>query len=72
MEKEDFLINKFFVEEIRKYIILKENYVGKMNMFGIERVYNMIGYVCVLMKLELEKYMDYDVGVYCDDDWSLV
>ncbi|CAA7015840.1 unnamed protein product [Microthlaspi erraticum] len=70
-EKEEPLINKFLVEEIRKYITPKENRVGKINMFGTERVYNTIGHACVLMKIDLEKYMDYDVGAYCDDDWNL-
>ncbi|XP_010546711.1 PREDICTED: uncharacterized protein LOC104818707 [Tarenaya hassleriana] len=70
-EKEEPLINKFLVEEIRKYITPKENRVGKINMFGTERVHNTIGHACVLMKQDLEKYMDYDIGSYCDDDWNL-
>jgi len=70
-EKEEPLINKFLIEEIRQYITPKENRVGKINMFGTERVYNTIGHACALMKMELEKYMDYDVGAYCDDDWNL-
>ncbi|KAI3448617.1 hypothetical protein Pfo_005282 [Paulownia fortunei] len=69
--KEDPLINTFVVEEIRKYITPKENRVGKINIYGTEKVYNTIGHACVLMKKELEEYMDYDVGSYCKDDWIL-
>ncbi|KAH6826568.1 S-adenosyl-L-methionine-dependent methyltransferase [Perilla frutescens var. hirtella] len=69
--KEDPLINSFVVEEIRKYITPKENRLGKMNIFGTERVYNSIGHACAAMKEELEEYMDYDVGSYCKDDWTL-
>ncbi|KAL0387465.1 UNVERIFIED_CONTAM: hypothetical protein Sradi_2628300 [Sesamum radiatum] len=68
---EDPLINSFVVEEIRKYITPKENRVGKINIYGTERVYNTIGHACVVMKKELEEYMDYDVGSYCKDDWNL-
>ncbi|QCD89890.1 uncharacterized protein LOC114174314 [Vigna unguiculata] len=69
--KEDPLINFFITEEIRKYITPKENRVGKMNLYGTDKVYNTIGHACVLYKKELEKYMDYDIGSYCDDDWNL-
>ncbi|KAJ6762715.1 F22F7.17 PROTEIN [Salix purpurea] len=69
--KEVPLINTFIVEEIRKYITPKENRVGNMNIYGTERIYNTIGHACVLMKKELEEYMDYDIGSYCKDDWSL-
>lgn len=69
--KEDPLINAFVVEEIRKYVTPKENRVGKMNIYGTERVYNTIGHACVGVKKELEEYMDYDVGSYCKDDWIL-
>ncbi|KAL6511908.1 hypothetical protein OROGR_021505 [Orobanche gracilis] len=65
------LINTFVVEEIRKYITPKENRVGKINIYGAEKVYNTIGHACVRMKDELEEYMDYDVGSYCKDDWIL-
>ncbi|KAK4424643.1 hypothetical protein Salat_1657900 [Sesamum alatum] len=68
---EDPLINTFVVEEIRKYITPKENRVGKINIYGTERVYNTIGHACVAMKKELEEFMDYDVGSYCKDDWNL-
>ncbi|XP_045819050.1 probable methyltransferase At1g29790 [Trifolium pratense] len=69
--KEDPLINYFVTEEIRKYITPKENRVGKINLYGSDKVYNTIGHGCVLYKKELEKYMDYDIGSYCDDDWNL-
>lgn len=69
--KEDPLINAFVIEEIRKYITPKENRVGKVNIYGTERIYNTIGHACVLMKKELEEYMDYDIGSYCKDDWIL-
>ncbi|XP_004490294.1 probable methyltransferase At1g29790 [Cicer arietinum] len=69
--KEDPLINFFVTEEIRKYITPKENRVGKINLYGSDKVYNTIGHSCVLHKKEVEKYMDYDIGSYCDDDWNL-
>ncbi|XP_015967288.1 probable methyltransferase At1g29790 [Arachis duranensis] len=69
--KEDPLINFFLTEEIRKYITPKENRVGKINLYGTEKVYNTIGHACVLYKNELQQYMDYDIGSYCDDDWNL-
>lgn len=69
--KEEPLINTFVIEEIRKYITPKENRLGKINIYGTERIYNTIGHACVLFKKELEEYMDYDIGSYCDDDWNL-
>ncbi|KAK9292272.1 hypothetical protein L1049_020236 [Liquidambar formosana] len=69
--KEEPLINTFVIEEIRKYITPKENRIGKINIYGTERIYNTIGHACVLMKKELEEYMDYDIGSYCKDDWIL-
>ncbi|KAI3905792.1 hypothetical protein MKW92_024548 [Papaver armeniacum] len=68
---EDPLINSFVVEEIRKYITAKTNRVGKVNIYGTEKIYNTIGHACVLMKEELEEYMNYDIGSYCKDDWPL-
>lgn len=68
---EEPLINNFVIEEIRKYITPKGNKNGKVNIFKTERIYNTIGHACVLMKKELEDYMDYDVGSYCRDDWNL-
>ncbi|KAJ4823418.1 hypothetical protein Tsubulata_025582 [Turnera subulata] len=69
--KEEPLINTFVVEEIRKYITPRENRVGKINFYGTERIYNTIGHACVMVKKELEEYMDYDVGSFCKDDWNL-
>ncbi|XP_015875070.3 probable methyltransferase At1g29790 [Ziziphus jujuba] len=69
--KEEPLINTFVIEEIRKYITPKENRVGKVNIYGTERIYNTIGHACVLYKKELEEYMDYDIGSYCEDDWNV-
>ncbi|KAL3814678.1 hypothetical protein ACJIZ3_015946 [Penstemon smallii] len=69
--KEDPLINTFVIEEIRKYITPKENRVGKINIYGTEKIYNTVGHACVLMKKELEEYMDYEIGSYCKDDWIL-
>ncbi|KAK9084182.1 hypothetical protein Scep_030653 [Stephania cephalantha] len=68
---EDPLINFFIVEEIRKYITPKVNRVGKINIYGTGKTYNTVGHACVLMKKELEEYMNYDVGSYCKDDWNL-
>lgn len=69
--KEEPLINNFVIEEIRKYITPKENRLGKMNIYGSERIYNTIGHACVAFKKDLEEYMDYDIGSYCNDDWKL-
>ncbi|XP_009784071.1 probable methyltransferase At1g29790 [Nicotiana sylvestris] len=69
--KEDPLINTFVIEEIRKYITLKENRHKKVNIYGTEGIYNTIGHACVSMKKELEEYMDYDIGSYCKDDWNI-
>ncbi|XP_068660276.1 probable methyltransferase At1g29790 [Aristolochia californica] len=69
--KEDPLINFFTVEEIRKYITSKKNRLGKINIYGADKTYNTIGHSCVLMKEELEEYMNYDIGSYCKDDWNL-
>lgn len=70
--KEDPLINTFVVEEIRKYITPKESRnIGKINIYGTGKIYNTIGHACVLMKKELEEYMDYDIGSYCKDDWNI-
>ncbi|KAF5454057.1 hypothetical protein F2P56_023757 [Juglans regia] len=69
--KEEPLINTFVIEEIRKYITPKENKLGKINIYGSERIHNTIGHACVLFKKELEEYMDYDIGSYCKDDWNL-
>ncbi|XVF57485.1 hypothetical protein PTKIN_Ptkin06aG0209100 [Pterospermum kingtungense] len=69
--KEEPLINTFITEEIRKYITPKGSRIGKVNFYGTEKIYNTIGHACVLMKNELQEYMDYDIGSYCKDDWHL-
>ncbi|KAJ4968960.1 hypothetical protein NE237_015661 [Protea cynaroides] len=69
--KEDPLINYFMIEEIRKYIIPKSNRIGKLNIYDTDRIYNTIGHACVLMKNELEEYMNYDIGTFCKNDWNL-
>ncbi|GKV18550.1 hypothetical protein SLEP1_g28914 [Rubroshorea leprosula] len=69
--KEEPLINAFLTEEIRKYITPKDNRFEKVNIYGTEKIHNTIGHTCVLMKKELEEYMDYDIGSYCKDDWNL-
>lgn len=69
--KEDPLINFFAAEEIRKYISAKENRLRNANIYGVHKTYNTIGHACVLMKKELEEYMNYDIGSFCKDDWNL-
>ncbi|KAM0992056.1 hypothetical protein ACFX2I_010322 [Malus domestica] len=69
--KEEPLINTFVIEELRKYITPKESRTGKISIYGTERIYNTIGHACVLNKKELEEYMSYDIGSYCNDDWNL-
>ncbi|CAB4315634.1 unnamed protein product [Prunus armeniaca] len=69
--KEEPLINTFMIEEIRKYITPKQSRVGKITIYGTERIFNTIGHACVLYKKELEEYMSYDIGSYCKDDWNL-
>lgn len=68
---EEPLINFFTVEETRKYITGKGNKEGKLSVYGTNRTYNTIGHACVLVRKELEEYMDYDMGSYCNDDWNL-
>ncbi|WOL03045.1 hypothetical protein Cni_G11765 [Canna indica] len=68
---EDPLINFFTVEETRKYITGKGNRNGKLSIHGMNKTYNTIGHACVLMRKELEEYMNYEVGSYCRDDWDL-
>lgn len=69
--KEDPLINFFTIEETRKYITAKNNREGKLSVYGTNKIYNTIGHACVVMRKELEEYMNYDVGSYCKDDWDL-
>lgn len=61
----------FLNEELRKYLHVKENRLGKLNILGANGTYTTIGHACVLMKKELEIYMNYDIGGYCKDDWNL-
>ncbi|XP_072961684.1 probable methyltransferase At1g29790 isoform X2 [Typha angustifolia] len=68
---EDPLINFFTVEETRKYITSKGNRGAKLSVYSTNKTYNTIGHACVLMRKELEEYMNYDIGSYCNDDWNL-
>ncbi|XP_044494577.1 probable methyltransferase At1g29790 [Mangifera indica] len=61
----------FFIEEIRKYVKIKPNRLGKQNFMGANATFTSIGHACFAMKKELEEYMDYDVGEICNDDWKL-
>ncbi|KMZ72709.1 S-adenosyl-L-methionine-dependent methyltransferases superfamilyprotein [Zostera marina] len=66
---EDPLINFFAVEELRKYVSSKQT--RRPGVSGMNQTYNSIGHACVLMKKQLEDYMQYDIGSYCADDWDL-
>ncbi|KAH7658244.1 putative S-adenosyl-L-methionine-dependent methyltransferase protein [Dioscorea alata] len=61
----------FLIEEIRKYVKLKPNRLGKQNFMGANGTFTSIGHACFSMKEELEEYMDYDVGDFCKDDWKV-
>ncbi|QCE02651.1 S-adenosyl-L-methionine-dependent methyltransferase [Vigna unguiculata] len=61
----------FLREEIRKYVRIKPNRLGKQNFMGANASFTSIGHACFAMKEELEEYMDYDVGEICNDDWKL-
>ncbi|XP_057979887.1 probable methyltransferase At1g29790 [Malania oleifera] len=61
----------FLVEEIRKYVKMKPNRLRKKNFMGTTGTFTSIGHACFAMKKELEDYMDYDVGEFCNDDWKL-
>ena len=61
----------FLVEEIRKYVKIKPNRLGKQNFMGANGTFTSIGHACFSMKKELEDYMDYDIGDLCQDDWRL-
>ncbi|KAK9280343.1 hypothetical protein L1049_014031 [Liquidambar formosana] len=63
--------NYFLIEEIRKYVKIKPNRLGKQNFMGANGTFTSIGHACFAMKKELEEYMDYDVGEICNDDWKL-
>lgn len=61
----------FLIEEIRKYVRIKPNRLGKQNFMGANGTILSIGHACFAMKKDLEEYMDYDVGEICKDDWKL-
>ncbi|CAN1313015.1 Probable methyltransferase At1g29790 [Linum perenne] len=61
----------FLIEEIRKYVRIKPNRLGKQNFMGANGTFTSIGHACFTMKNDLEEYMDYDVGEICKDDWKL-
>ncbi|KAG2312403.1 hypothetical protein Bca52824_023960 [Brassica carinata] len=61
----------FMREEIKKYIKIKPNRLGKQNFMGANGTFTSIGHACFAMKKDLEEYMDYDVGEVCNDDWRL-
>lgn len=61
----------FLIEEVRKYVKIKPNRLGKQNFMGANGTFTSIGHACFAMKKELEEYMDYDVGEICNDDWKL-
>ncbi|CAN0884549.1 Probable methyltransferase At1g29790 [Linum grandiflorum] len=61
----------FLIEEIRKYVRIKPNRLGKQNFMGANGTFTSIGHACFAMKDDLEEYMDYDVGEICKDDWKL-
>lgn len=61
----------FLTEEIRKYVKIKPNRLGKQNFMGANGTFTSIGHACFAMKKELEEYMDYDIGDICNDDWKL-
>lgn len=61
----------FLREEIRKYVRIKPNRLGKQNFMGANATFTSIGHACFAMKEDLEEYMDYDIGEICNDDWKL-
>ncbi|KAF1889172.1 hypothetical protein Lal_00024494 [Lupinus albus] len=61
----------FLREEIRKYVRIKPNRLGKQNFMGANATFTSIGHACFSMREELEEYMDYDIGEICNDDWKL-
>ncbi|KAF9597827.1 hypothetical protein IFM89_021912 [Coptis chinensis] len=63
--------NYFLIEEIRKYVRIKPNRLGKQNFMGANGTFTSIGHSCFSMKTDLEEYMEYDVGDICKDDWKL-
>ncbi|XVF22466.1 hypothetical protein REPUB_Repub12eG0175200 [Reevesia pubescens] len=71
IQESDEPANYFLIEEIRKYVRVKPNRLGKQNFMGANGTFTSIGHACFAMKKELEEYMDYDVGEICNDDWKL-
>ncbi|KAM6584619.1 hypothetical protein CsatB_011621 [Cannabis sativa] len=63
--------NHFLIEEIRKYVKMKPNRLGKQNFMGANGTFTSIGHACFAMRKDLEEYMDYDIGDICNDDWKL-
>ncbi|KAL5540666.1 hypothetical protein UlMin_042858 [Ulmus minor] len=61
----------FLIEEIRKYVKMKPNRLGKQNFMGANGTFTSIAHACFAMKKELEEYMDYDIGELCNEDWKL-
>lgn len=61
----------FLREEIRKYVRIKPNRLKKQNFMGANATFTSIGHACFSMKEDLEEYMDYDIGEFCNDDWKL-
>lgn len=61
----------FMKEEIKKYVKVKPNRLGKQNFMGANGTFTSIGHGCFAMKDDVEAYMDYDVGDICNDDWKL-
>ncbi|KAG2725397.1 hypothetical protein I3843_01G064300 [Carya illinoinensis] len=61
----------FFIEEMRKYVRMKPNRLGKKNFMGANGTFTSVGHACFAVKKELEEYMDYDIGEICNDDWKL-
>lgn len=70
-KEHDELADFFVTEEIRKYVRIKPNRLGKRNFMGANGTFTSIGHACFAMKRDLEEYMEYDVGEICDDDWKL-
>ncbi|KAI4372331.1 hypothetical protein MLD38_010574 [Melastoma candidum] len=59
------------VEEIRKYVDIKPNRLGRQNFMGANGTFTSIGHACFSMRDDLEEYMDYNPGQICNDDWKL-
>lgn len=44
---------------------------GSKNFMGVNATYGAVGLACVTNKVLLDKYMDYDIGDVCRDDWVI-